>query len=71
MMIYHTCTLIASGGNNLSMQIASCDETGSLMIWTVLDDQKEADVDLGLAHWGRVRMVATEIVDLRQEEFFL
>ena len=55
----------------MSMQIASCDETGSLMIWTVLDDQKEADVDLGLAHWGRVRMVATEVVDLRQEEFFL
>ena len=49
------------------MQVASCDESGSLMIWTVLDDQKEADVDLGLAHWGRVRMVATEVFDLRQE----
>ena len=45
-------------------QVATTDDVGVLIIWTVLLDQSEADVDLGLAHWGMVRMVASEEVNL-------
>ena len=42
---------IRASSSGLNGQVASTDDAGSLIIWTVLDEQEESDVDLGLAHW--------------------
>jgi hypothetical protein len=35
-----------------------------VVVWTVLDSQRDFDTELGLAHWGRVRMVASSVSSL-------
>ena len=38
---------------------------GKVVIWTLLDHQKDFEKHLGLAHWGQVRMVASNTINLR------
>ena len=44
--------------------IVSLDSSGILVVWTVLDSQRDHEKNLGLAHWGQVRMVSTTRIDL-------
>ena len=42
------------------------EERGALVVWTVLDGQRDAaGQHIGLAHWGSVRLVSTLALDLR------
>jgi WD40 repeat protein len=40
------------------------EEKGQLIVWTVLDGQRDVDSHIGLAHWGSVRLVRTMTMDL-------
>ena len=44
--------------------LVSLDQAGYLVIWTVLDSQRDHEKNLGLAHWGQVRIVKTSLIDL-------
>ncbi|XP_067012310.2 cytoplasmic dynein 2 intermediate chain 1 [Anabrus simplex] len=50
------------------IQVCSLEEAGTLIVWTLLQsfEQRSALVqqDLGLAHWGRVRLVRTTTICL-------
>jgi hypothetical protein len=37
---------------------------GQAVVWTVLDGQRDFETNLGLAHWGQVRLVATTTLHL-------
>jgi hypothetical protein len=37
---------------------------GQAVVWTVLDGQRDFESNLGLAHWGQVRLVATTTLHL-------
>ena len=58
----------SSSSNNL-FQLASIEENGCLIIWTVLDGQESVDFHTGLAHWGSVRLVRSLRLELN--EYFL
>ena len=44
--------------------LVSLDRAGILVIWTVLDSQRDHEKNLGLAHWGQVRIVKTTLINL-------
>ncbi len=46
-----------TGRGGSAFRLASCEERGSLVVWTVLDSRHDPDQHLGLAHWGAVRLV--------------
>ena len=50
-------------------QLASIEENGCVIIWTVLDGQHSVDLHPGLAHWGSVRLVRSLRLELN--EYFL
>ena len=51
--------------NGLSaFQIVTLEVEGKVVIWTLLDHQKDYEKHLGLAHWGQVRMVASNTIHL-------
>ena len=51
--------------NGLSaFQIVTLEVEGKVVIWTLLDHQKDYEKHLGLAHWGKVRMVASNTIHL-------
>jgi len=54
----------ATRGKYAAFTVVSVEHQGKLVIWTVLDSQRDFETNLGLAHWGQVRMVATTIIDL-------
>ena len=58
----------SSSSNNL-YQLASIEENGCLIIWTVLDGQENVEFHTGLAHWGSVRLVRSLRLELN--EYFL
>ena len=37
-----------------SQQLVSLELGGQLVVWTILDHQRDYDQHLGLAHWGQV-----------------
>ena len=47
-----------------AFQIVTLEVEGKVVIWTLLDHQKDYEKHLGLAHWGQVRMVASNTIDL-------
>ena len=47
-------------------QLASIEENGNLIIWTVLDGQHSVDAHTGLAHWGLVRLVSSTFLALNE-----
>ena len=47
-------------------QLASIEENGCLIIWTVLDGQHSVDYHTGLAHWGSVRLVRSLRLELNE-----
>ncbi|KAJ9586213.1 hypothetical protein L9F63_020122 [Diploptera punctata] len=50
-------------------QICSLDEGGTVIIWTVIQSHSAggmATQDLGLAHWGRVRLVSSSTFSLTE-----
>ena len=56
----------ASGGGFATFQLVTVEERGALVVWTVLDGQRDAaGQHIGLAHWGSVRLVSTLALDLR------
>ena len=48
-----------------TFQLVTIEERGALIVWTVLDGQRDVDQHIGLAHWGSVRLVSTMVLDLR------
>ncbi len=59
-----TATRLESTGGFPTFQLVSIEERGHLIVWTVLDGQRDADAHIGLAHWGSVRVVRTLSLDL-------
>ena len=58
-------TELSGDANKLSaFQMVSVENLGQVVIWTVLDYQRDFDQNLGLAHWGQVRMVPSSVVNL-------
>ena len=47
-----------------AFQIVTLELEGKVVIWTILDHQKDFEQHLGLAHWGQVRMVASNTISL-------
>ena len=47
-----------------AFQIVTLELEGKVVIWTILDHQKDFEQHLGLAHWGQVRMVASNTINL-------
>lgn len=50
-----------SGG---AFQLISVEEQGCAIIWTVLDNQHDYDQHVGQAHWGSVRLVQSQRIEL-------
>ncbi|XP_033208063.1 WD repeat-containing protein 60 isoform X2 [Belonocnema kinseyi] len=48
----------------LPIQICSLDEEGSLIIWSVLHTMTKNIQDIGLSHWGDVKLVKSQEVPL-------
>ena len=44
-----------------AFQIISLEESGKLIIWTLIDQQRDYSNHLGLAHWGQVKIPNTFI----------
>ena len=57
---------ISSSSSTNLFQLASIEENGCLMIWTVLDGQHSVDFHTGLAHWGSVRLVRSLRLELNE-----
>ena len=55
-----------STASNNQFQLASIEENGCLIIWTVLDGQHSVDTHTGLAHWGSVRLVCSLRLELNE-----
>ena len=64
-MSNETKSASTSSTNNL-FQLASIEENGCLIIWTVLDGQENVDFHTGLAHWGSVRLVRSLRLELNE-----
>ena len=56
-------TDLTGGG---TFQIVTSEVRGIVLIWTVLDSQRDFEQNLGLAHWGTMRLVQTMMLDLTQ-----
>ena len=56
----------ASTSSTNLFQLASIEENGCLIIWTVLDGHHSIDLHLGLAHWGSVRLVQSLVLELNE-----
>ena len=54
----------SEAGRLAAFQLVSVETQARLVVWTVLDSQRDFDTQLGLAHWGRVRMVPSSVIDL-------
>lgn len=63
--------ILTSGDSNATFQLATLEERGILLIWTVLGSQRDFDQHLGLAHWGSVRMVKSMTFNLDISSFDL
>ncbi|TRY78803.1 hypothetical protein TCAL_07584 [Tigriopus californicus] len=56
----------AEGYNDFggAFQLISVEEQGCAIIWTVLDNQHDFDQHVGQAHWGTIRLVQSQRIEL-------
>ncbi len=51
-----------------AFQLLTAEEAGIIFVWTVLDSRnQDPEQHLGLAHWGKIRLVRTIVVDLSSD----
>jgi len=57
-------TPVSDKGGLAAFQLVSVESQGRAVVWTVLDTQRDFNTQLGLAHWGQVRMVPSSVINL-------